>query len=280
MYLTEISGISHSIPSAVLGALMRVPPLSPASAKLYTLNEENADMRRVAALISGDPALSALVLRLVNSPLFGVRHSVKGILQAVALLGLDRIRSLATTAAMKMLVNPAFASPALTRCWRHSIATALGTKEVAMRTNFESDSAYTAGLLHDIGCFAMLSCWPKEYGQLLATCPAADLLQSEVEALGVSHADAGAFLLQHWGLPPELVEVSREHHGPLSERKEKLVELVSQGCRLADAIGFSLTAEAPEDDATEDALDYLGAEREGFFFRVSDGINQIECLLL
>lgn len=149
-----------------------------------------------------------------------------------------------------------------------------------MRSNCESDSAYTAGLLHDIGCFAMLSCWPREYDSLLATCPPADLLQREVQTLGVNHAEAGAFLLQHWGLPVELVEVSREHHGPLSEKKDKLVELVSWGCRLSDAIGYSLTAIAPDDEANEDALDYLGADREGFFFRVSDAINQIECLLL
>src|SRR5271157_1885862 len=115
MHQAEASGSLRAIPSAVAGSLLRVPPLSPVAAKLFTLNQD-ADMRGIAALIAADPVLSALVLRLVNSPLFGVRHPVTGVLQAVALLGLERVRSLATTAALRMLVSPALASPALKRC--------------------------------------------------------------------------------------------------------------------------------------------------------------------
>src|ERR1041384_3372278 len=126
----------RSIPPAVLRALLRIPPLSPVAAKLYALKEHDADIRKIAGLISSDPSLSTLVLRLVNSPLFGVRHPVTGVLQAAALLGFDRLRALSTTAALRMLVKPS-SSPALTRCWRHSVACALATRELAKKTSFD-----------------------------------------------------------------------------------------------------------------------------------------------
>jgi putative nucleotidyltransferase with HDIG domain len=246
------------------------------AARLYALKEDG-DMRGVAALIGTDPSLSALVLRLVNSPLFGLRHPVDGILQAVALLGLDRLRALATTAAFRMLVNPSSPSPALMRCWRHSVACALATREVAMKSAAGGDAAYTAGLLHDIGCFAMLSCWPREYSHLLDTCQPAKLLEGEFELMGVSHTDAGAFLLQRWGLPPELVNVAREHHCPPREGEAKHVDLVWCGCHIADAVGFTVTAKRADDTGLDESLSSLVSDPADIHFRIADGINQLEC---
>jgi putative nucleotidyltransferase with HDIG domain len=240
------------------------------------MNLEEAELKTMAAVIGSDPSLSALVLRLANSPLFGVRYPVTGILQAVALLGLNRLRVLASTAALRIHVGTGLAMPAVTNCWRHSVACALATQEIAVSSSFDGDVAYTAGLLHDIGCFAALGCWPREYSQLLATCRHADLLKREVELLGVSHTDAGAFLLQHWGLPSTLVEVARKHHCSPLERKSRLVELVSHGCRLADAIGFAVTGKTPGDRAADAMVSNLVDDQDAFYFRICDGINQIE----
>ena len=268
----------RAIPSAVQRALLRIPPMSHAAAKLYTLSEEKADLREIAGLIGTDPPLSALVLRLVNSPLFGVRQAVTGILQAIALLGLDRLRVLATTAALRMLVSPSTASPALTNCWRHSVACALAAQDLAANTGFSRDAAYTAGLLHDVGCFAMLSCSPKEYSHLLATCHPADLLRLEVESLKVSHPDAGAFLLRMWGLPSELVAVARDHHCCAPVHPPGLLELVSRGCLIADSLGFALTAKPPDGQALGDTADCPVSQKDAFWLQIADGINQLDCL--
>ena len=267
----------RTIPVAVQRGLLRIPPLSPAATRLYRLSGEKADLREIASLIRTDPALSAAVLRLVNSPLFGVWQPVRGILQAVALLGLRRLRALATTAALRMLVRPEMASPALTRCWRHSVACALITQDTAASSGSDGDAAYTAGLLHDMGCFAMLSCWPKEYSQILATCLPADELQVEFESLGVSHPDAGAFLLERWDLPAELVVVAREHHSR-SGGRSTLVDMVSRSCRTADSLGFALTAKAAFDNAPDHSLESLIPGQNTSWLRVADGINQLDCV--
>ena len=267
----------RAIPSAVQSALLRIPPLSYAAAQLYVLNEEKADLREIAALIGTDPSLSALVLRLVHSPLFSVRQPVTGILQAVALLGLDRLRALATTAALRMMVCPATATPALTRCWRHSVACALITQDMTANSGLDGDAAYTAGLLHDIGRFALLSCWPTEYSHLLATRLPGDEIELEFQALGVSHPDAGAFLLQKWGLPPELVEVARKHHSCAPGSQSSLVELVSRGCNMADTLGFAVRVKTP-DDAPDETRSGLIPSQDPFWIRIADGINQLDCL--
>jgi len=269
---------SRAIPAPVLRALLRVPPLSRAAVTLHTMNVDQAELKTIVSVLGTDPALSALVLRLVNSPLFGVRSPVTGILHAVALLGLDRLRVLASTAALRMHVSTALATPALTNCWRHSVACGLATQDIAVKSGFNGDLAYTAGLLHDIGCFGALACWPGEYSHLLATCHPADLLHREVEVLGVTHTDAGAVLLQHWNLPSPLVEVAREHHCPSPGPQSRLVELVSRGCRLADAIGFGLTANHSDDHTAEDMLSRLVTDQDAFYFRICDGINQMEYL--
>jgi putative nucleotidyltransferase with HDIG domain len=268
----------RAIPPAVLGALLRVPPLSPAASKLYSLNEDTADLRRVANVIGVDPTLAAMLLRLVNSPLFGVRYPVSGVLQAVAMLGLERVRALATTAAMQLFMNKSAASLALRRCWRHSVACGLATREMAAQTGFDGDAAYTGGLLHDIGRFAMLSCWPTKYPQLLSSAEPRELIDRERELLGVSHTEAGGFLLQHWGLPLELATVAREHHRPSLEGHPRLVELVACGCHLADAVGFAVTVRLPDEKDSAETLSGLVADQEAFCFRVADGINQLECL--
>lgn len=268
----------RAIPTPVQSALLRVPPLSPAAARLFRVDEDAADMRGIASVISSDPTLSSLVLRLVNSPMFGVRQTVTGVRQAIAMLGLDRVRSLATTAALRMLVSPSGASPALKRCWRHSVACALASQEMAGKTSMDGDAAYTAGLLHDIGCFAMLSCWPKDYSNVLETSQPANLLEREVQALGVTHAEAGAFLLEKWGLPHDLAHVARQHHEAPIDRQAKVLEMVYCGCRIADALGFTVTAKGADgEEASGDPFTPIGGDREAFCLRIFDGINQLEC---
>ena len=92
--IETMTGSPRAIPAAVLRALLRVPPLSHAAIRLHTLNVDDANLKTIASLIGTDPALSVLLLRLVNSPLFGVRCRVTGVLQAVALLGLEQLRAL------------------------------------------------------------------------------------------------------------------------------------------------------------------------------------------
>lgn len=268
---------AHEMSEATKSALRRVQLISPAAARLYSMNSETANLRHIAAVISSDPTLSAVVLRMVNSPLFCTRQPVSSILQAVALLGLDTVRGLATTAALRLLVKTAAASPDLSRCWRHSIACALLAQDFASAMGCDRDAAYTAGLLHDIGRFAMLSLWPRKYSQLISADRRSISLQREFEELGVCHTDAGAYILEQWELPKQLVEVARQHHQRRPGAKSELIEIVRHACQAANHLLFTATPAVQDADKGDMSWERLISDQNACYLRIADGINILEC---
>src|SRR3979411_2520743 len=98
-----------------------------------------------------DAAFTADVLRLANSPLVGMRGEIKSVMQAVMMLGLERIKALATTLSLRAFLTTAGSSAALLASWRHNLATAIVCERLARILVLDGDSCYTAGLVHDIG---------------------------------------------------------------------------------------------------------------------------------
>jgi len=226
-----------------LAALQALPPLSNVAIRIQLLAKEDLAVSDAAEMIMADAALSADVLFLANSPLFGLRQTATGIVHAVALIGLHRVMKLVVTAALRAFGSPARGTPALNRCWRHNLACGLICDDLAHRVDLDSDVAYTAGLLHDIGRCGMLCAWTKRYGELLdaATADPLMLLTSEREELGISHTDAGAVLLRNWALPETLVESARLHHDRPAPDVTDYIGIVHCGCAMADKLGFVVT---------------------------------------
>ena len=113
-----------------------------------------SDVKRIALMVGGDPALAADVLFLANSSLFGFPARIGSLRHAVAVLGINRVRDLAAAVAMRGLVREV--GPLIRPCWRHSIACAAIAEAVAPALGCSSEHAFTAGLLHDIGRFGFL----------------------------------------------------------------------------------------------------------------------------
>ena len=128
---------------------------------------EDAPLTEVQAVLRTDAAFSAEVLRLANSPLMGVRSEIRSILQAVVVLGLDRIKALAAVLSLRLFVTTGKSSEAMRACWRHSLATAILSERLARFVHLDSDACYTAGLLHDIGRLALLRSSPEKYLEVL-----------------------------------------------------------------------------------------------------------------
>jgi HD-like signal output (HDOD) protein len=132
----------------------------------------------------------------------------------------------------------------------------------------DRDSAYTAGILHDVGRVGLAVIQPKEYGKLLATYRGtpSSILEGERELFGWDHCEAGQQLIESWKLPAELDVVVTKHHCARSEDAAwDLPELVKTSCRMADAAGFPAFAGC-ETAPYADLLDELpGRERELFY---------------
>ncbi|HTQ53070.1 MAG TPA: HDOD domain-containing protein [Bryobacteraceae bacterium] len=223
------------------GLLARIPAFPPIVLRLLDLlAREDVEIRELVALISSDPAFSAQILKVANSPLFGFRGQIDSLQSALVVLGLRRVRALCMTVATSNHMKAVLHIEELSRCWRHMLACALLTDELARSCAAFEDRAYTAGLLHDVGRLGLLLAYPKEYTELLrhADRNALELLDCEKEVLGIDHCAAGRMLAEHWNLPPDFQMVAARHHDPQGNAQVDLLTLVHLGCRLADSLGF------------------------------------------
>jgi len=213
------------------------------------LAEEEFSYREVADLIRADAAFSVEVLRLANSPVFGFRHEIKDIPHAIAVLGLNRLRGIVMTLAMKDFLRGVRQSEVLRRSWRHNLATALAAELLAHPLWIDPGLGYTAGLLHDLGLLAMITNHEDEYLALIED-PAVDcpprLLEHERELLGVDHCEVGRWLVEHWGLPPEFQEAAAEHHRDYGDHSSEIATLAHLACETARMVGFPFCGQLPE----------------------------------
>jgi putative nucleotidyltransferase with HDIG domain len=265
--------------------LRTLPTLSlVATYLLQQVSQENISFRKVSDVIRTDAPLSADMLRVANSALFGPRFPVTGVLHALAMLGLDRVRSLVTTVALKSLIGQAGGTPALVRCWRHNLACAFVAEEAARKADLDRDFAYTAGLLHDVGRLTMMSAWRPRYGALLDSAqpdPVA-LLAAERQEFGIPHTRAGFALTQDWKLPLIFGEIADRHHDPPPEGVVDVMAVVCFSCRFADALGFGVvggpvTGEEPDPPSPLRRL--IEGSLKDAALRVAERINTFECCL-
>lgn len=253
---------------------------------LSLMSDDTADFRDVSRVLMADAAFSSQVLRLANSAILGARHEITSILQALALIGVDRLRALVATVALKNYVgssDDAF----LFHCWRHNLATAFWAELLADSCNVDQQLGYTAGLLHDIGRIALLMLFPDDYVAFLDPAVSGDLdkLEAERRFCDADHCQIGHFLSVSWNFPPVLGDVIAYHHD-LDTGGPRPRLLVHAACTAASMSGFH-TAE-PQPDWAPERIEALlppgrGALRppyEDLLETVAWNINQTECSLL
>jgi len=204
---------------------------------IQVLDDNTASARVLEDLILHDPSLSSRILKLANSAFYSFRSEVKTISHAVALLGLNLVKSLAIGVTIFESFTKGVKSEAtlINRLWMHSFGVGVLAKDIWIRrsTPREGEFAFLCGLLHDVGkgLFFKRDC--VHYCHIFArnrSGAETDLCASERETYGSDHATIGAMLAKHWGFPPELVAVIRRHHDALNSNLP-LVAAVS----MADA---------------------------------------------
>lgn len=223
-------------------ALDDLPPFPLVATRLLeVLSNENAHITGVGRIIAAEPVFASRVLQMANSPLFALQTQVKTISHAIVLLGLDRVKAITVTRALGDFVGPVLDSEALRSCWQNSLACGLLSEKLARACKMDSDFAYVAGLLRDIGRLALLVKHPESYANLLAVSgeQAFDLMATERELFDIDHCQAGAWLMEKMPLPPELCEVVAKHHEPPAGLF-RMVHLVRIADMLADALGFAV----------------------------------------
>jgi len=225
--------LSHEIKS-IIGKIDSLPA-QPAiyEALLKVLDDESAPVEAISTVIAKDVALSADILKLVNSSFFGPRVKVRSLDQAVTLLGVETIKGLVVGLQLLKIFDtrkiPAFSFPKL---WEHSLATARLARRIAMVEGLspeDQDDSYIAGMLHDLGKFVLADKLTAEYHRVVETArnenAVIDLIESR--ELGTGHPQAGAYLLGLWGLSDSVLEAVVFHHEPRAQRVTEMSVLTA-----------------------------------------------------
>ena len=224
-------------------ALEKLPPFPVVATRLMALlSNESADVTEVGKMIAAEPVFAARVLRMANSPLFALERRVKTLPHAIVVLGLTRVKAITMTRALGDFVAPALNVKALRLCWQNSLAGAFLSEFLGRAAKLDPDMAYLAGLLRDIGRLALLVKYPGPYANLLAVSQenSYDLMTTERDLFDIDHCSAGAWLMEHMGLPPELCEVVGMHHQAPPPGRFELVQLVRVADMMADSLGYAV----------------------------------------
>ena len=175
---------------------------------------------RIAEIASKDPALSAKLLQISNSAFFGFSRKVYTVEEAVQMLGIGVIQSLAMAVPLFTAFDrkkcPGFK---IDQVWEHSAEVASLARRIYndhLDDSHRAEQAFAAGVMHDIGKLILAEKMPEQYEAIIAESAAkhVELFKVERAHLGATHAEVGAYLLALWGLPVPLIEAVALHHAP------------------------------------------------------------------
>jgi putative nucleotidyltransferase with HDIG domain len=223
-------------------ALRLVPPFPAVAHRVLALvGRDDTGSQEVGEVVKMDPSFSAELLRFANSALFGLSREVQSLAHAIALVGMERVRSMATFVAINRMVRSALGKAALRKVWIHSLVTALIAEEAGRVSRLGGDAAYTAGLLHNVGTLGMMSAYPAEYTRMLEVSNdfGFDLLKTERDLFDIDHCAAGAYLAQDWDFPDELAATIATHHDEPVAEEISLDNVIKVSWRLSDALGYA-----------------------------------------
>ncbi len=222
-----------AIPPDIKDSITKVKPLSQSAVRLMSvMADPEHTVGQIAAIVESDPILTGNVLRVVNSPAFGLRAKISTVSRAVSYTGGNMVVGLALHLCASGVFNHPLEGYESQRgaLWRHCLLTAIASREVARFAAGKADPevAYTAGLLHDVGKSVMSASLGDSARKIVASADAEktrDFVAGELEEVGTDHTEVGAAIAEHWSLPSQLSEVIRYHHLP-SQAPDKYKALV------------------------------------------------------
>lgn len=248
-----------------------LPSLPAAAVQVLQLTmDPQASADNLAQVIGQDPALSAKILRAVNSPFYGLKQKVSSLSQAVALLGLNTVRTLALSFSLVCTLqggkNRSFNHM---KYWRRSMYAATASRVLAEHVMaYKVEECFMAGLLMDIGMLVLEQALGEHYDHVVERARShCELPTVEMQNLGLTHAQVSGQLGRHWHLPDVLAVPMANHHSPQAvddEILKQVTQIVWLAGRCADVF-------MEENCAAESIAAVRGACRELFY------IDEVAC---
>ena len=206
---------------ALVSSLDALPSLPEVYKRLVAaLQEEHSTLKQLGDIVAEDVAMSASILRVVNSAFFGLPTRISSIQHAVNLIGGQTLRVLVLSSHLFTVLEAAsMPSFSVKKLWEHSQRVGCFAKVIAETEGLcrdEQDNAFIAGMLHDVGKLILATNMPDQYRVVIAKvqADAVSIHAAEEEVFGASHAKVGAYLLGLWGFSQRAMGAVCWHHTP------------------------------------------------------------------
>lgn len=236
------------------------------------VDDPGSSTDQISKAISKDQVLSAKVLKMVNSPIYGFPGRIGSIQHALVLLGYNVIKGIIISTSVFDVMNENMKG-----LWEHSLGCALASSAVARAIECKDPEEYAvAGLLHDIGKVVAAVQLPDSRKAIDALVREKDLpyRQAENEVMGFAHDRINLWLCNHWNLPANLKEGLSYHHRPMSATLyPKVAQVVHVGNFLARLFGVGNGGDDQVSPLDEGVLETLGIGPE-LLYKIMDGLER------
>jgi putative nucleotidyltransferase with HDIG domain len=257
--------LSNQSLKTLVSSMQSIPSLPMLYEELTdVLRQESSSLAQIERIISKDVGMAAKILQLANSAFIGARGQVSSVRQAVNLIGIESVRTLVLSIHVFSRCRANSEESAyLLSLWEHSVSVAALAQRIATAEGCPKavvEESFAAGLLHDIGKVIFLSEMLDKYRPVLESDPDSTVAL-ELELLGCTHAQLGAYLVSIWGLPLPLVHAVAYHHSPAQTADMQFSSLAA--VHFADAIASTNDAANLNRDIELDLnyLDRLGLKQ-------------------
>ncbi|PTN12084.1 HDOD domain-containing protein [Nitrosomonas aestuarii] len=267
----------------------KLPPLPETAQALILLrNNPNANLDELVTIIEKDPGLASFIMKYARMAIFGYGERITSVWHAISLaLGFNSALNMATGVASAGCLKITNRGPlGRIRIWHHALKCAALCRELAktmeQKQSVDSGLAYLCGLFHNFGYLLFGHLLPQQYTFLNDLClyyPAKETRHLELQVFGITHDFAGAYLIEAWQLPGEIVTAVAEHHFPDYEGQHAhYVKLVAVANRLLQNEGISDACDHIETAALLECLQIPGPDAEAALQMIDSCLDDFDTL--
>ncbi|MFC1523582.1 HDOD domain-containing protein [Thermodesulfobacteriota bacterium] len=231
----------------MLSLVKEIPPFPKVAQRVMEMIEDpDVGAKELAKVIQYDQSITANVLKICNSPYYGLGGKISSLDSGLIRIGNEILKEIIITGSSQQFYQGTGEDGyqlADGELWKHSVATAIMAKLLVRHVKgVESGAAFTGGLLHDIGKRIMSKFVKQEFNEIMGLVAenSCTFVEAEQEVLGITHAELGGRILEQWEFPQDLTDAVRQHHDPDALHKEPLSAVVCLSNALVISLGIGI----------------------------------------
>lgn len=272
--------MGSNVTSTLIAQIESLPTLPTVAFRVMEITADpDSSANDLMGVISPDVSLTAKILKIANSPFYGLTREISSLQHAVTVLGFKEIRNLViSTVAFESFKNFKRNDKFdINKFWRHSFCCGLAAKIIAVDLKCTSNELFVAGLIHDIGKLVMYIAFPVEFLKLVDMMSPLKLkytaFEAEKNVFGIVHDEVGMKLLKKWMFPESLITAVGFHHHPLEADKKSPFPIIVHVADILTHV-YEMQAEDEEGNSPDNELFYSDivtlSKSFGIDWKVSD----------